>query len=116
MLRRILMAAALAALPPAVAPSAALGGTVETVANHLDFTVSMGEASEVTVTSGSGQLMVTESGTMATLGTSDPACTSDSGPPEVVACPAAGITKLMLREPGRRAYEHDRAARRGVRS
>ena len=44
----------------------------------------------------SGQIVITEEGDLATLGTSDLDCTSDAGPPQAVSCPAAGITEIVL--------------------
>jgi Ca2+-binding RTX toxin-like protein len=94
--QRGLVSVVLAAIIAASAPSAALAGNVSLVANRLDFMASQGEANQVTVTSGDGQLMVTENGGMASLGTSDPTCTMDAGPPQVVSCPSAGVTTLVL--------------------
>jgi len=88
--------AVVAAMVAAAAPSAALGGTVSLVGGRLDFTASTGEANQITITSSGGQLVVTENDTMASLGATDPSCTSDSGPPQVVSCPATAIGELVL--------------------
>ena len=93
---RVLVGVAAATLLVAAAPSVALGATVSHAggAARLDFLASSGEANRVTVSSSGGQIVVTDRGVTNLQEQGD--CTVDSADPQVVSCPAAGITALEL--------------------
>jgi Ca2+-binding RTX toxin-like protein len=93
---RVLGCVVAATLIAAAAPGAAFGATVSHVqgAARLDFLASSGEANRVTVASSGGQLVITDRGVSNLQEEGD--CTVEPLDPQVVSCPAAGITALEL--------------------
>jgi Ca2+-binding RTX toxin-like protein len=79
------------------APATAFAATVAhpVGAARVDFRAAPGEANRMTVTSSAGQLVITDRGPPSLQQIGD--CTEMfGGDPQVVACPAAGLTELEL--------------------
>jgi Ca2+-binding RTX toxin-like protein len=95
--RRLLLGVTALVCATVAAPGTAFTATVAHPmgAARVDFGAAPGEANHMTVTSSAGQLVITDRGPPSLQQIGD--CTEMfGGDPQVVACPAAGVTELQL--------------------